>query len=367
MNDKIIFLRSQLPKTDSRLQRYLHAIVVFNKESIVVGWDRSGHAAPEYNEVLYQKKARIGGGWRNLASLICWNWFLARKLWLLRGKYSVIHAVDLDTITPAILFAKLFRKRVIFDIYDKYTDSRQFPKILRFIADSIERFCAAHVDNLILADECRCKQLQLSPTENIVILENIPASTSIIRNHRDGTSKRILAYVGILEPVHRGLEDLLQVVSERSDVLLLIAGDGGLRSIVEEYANNHNNIHYFGAVDQHGAIEILSGCDIQIGLYYKTIRNHFFAAPNKYYEHLMMGKPLLTTSGTPPGLKVEELNTGYSINEGKESLRNWLNDINDEQILSKGANASGLWERKYSDYFQTTFIVIYKKCLYGSP
>lgn len=364
MTDCIVFLRSQLPRTDSRLQRYLHAIKLFNKKSIVVGWDRCGNSILREHEVCYRKKARIGGGWSNIFSLICWNWFVFVRLWTLRKEYAVIHAADFDTIIPAMLVAKAFKKRVIFDIYDKYTDSRYFPIVLRFIVDKIELLCAMRADILILADECRREQLKIPSYKNLVILENVPAiNTSYLTNRRKKGPKRILAYVGILEPMHRGLEDVLKVVSQRSDVMLVIAGNGGLRSVVVEYARIHQNIKYCGAVTPEEAIKILSDCDIQIGLYYRTIRNHLFAAPNKYYEHLMTGKPLVTTNGTPPGLKVSRLNTGYSIDEGMEALQNWLDRLNDNDINIKGKNALDIWRRSYSKYYESIFLPLYRKCL----
>ncbi|SCK09375.1 glycosyltransferase [Vogesella sp. LIG4] len=365
MTDKIIFLRSQLPKTDSRLQRYLQAVELLAGESIIVGWDRSNSTRPGLNEFLYKRKTRIGGGWANLMSLLCWNYFIVCKLWQLRKKYHTIHAIDLDTAIPALIFANILHKRLIFDIYDKYTDSRHFPAVLRFFADKIERTCANRASSLILADECRREQLELPHRESIVILENIPAPIQVqpMHIHKPGNIKITLAYVGILEPQHRGLEDLLRVVANRDSVQLLIAGDGGLRKFIEEYASKYEHIRYFGPVGREKAMGILASCDIQVGLYYKTIRNHYFAAPNKYYEHLMMGKPLVTTVGTPPGVKVQLFNTGYALNEGQLPLSSWLNTINPNEIKLKGSNALNLWQSNYSDYFNTTFLLNYKKCL----
>lgn len=354
MSNQVIFLRSQLPRTDSRLQRYLSVLKQYKKKYTVIGWDRGGTEQCVGSEILYQKTAKVGGGLNNILSLMSWNLFVLVRLIKLRKEYSVIHSVDFDTIIPALLIAKIMRRKLIFDVYDKYTDARKMPAQIATVIDKIEQWGCVSCDALILPDECRLIQLGLPKTTRVTIIENVPAHASSVVNTQtqieadcDGL---ILSYVGILETEHRGLEDLLRVVSRNPNICFYIAGDGPLRDIIVEYVQKYNNIHYYGPVSSERALSIMAASHIIVGMYYKTIPNHLFASPNKYYEHLMLGKALLTTENTPPGEKVKLYCTGYAIKEGEKALTSWIEGVSIESAKNLGISARLRWEEFYQDY-----------------
>ena len=103
------------------------------------------------------------------------------------------------------------------------------------------------------------------------------------------------------------------------------------------------NIVYFGEVDPKKALGIMNSSDIIVGMYYKTVKNHLYASPNKYYEHLMLGKPLLTTFGTNPGDKVIQYDTGFAIGENIYELENFIMKLNKSILRSKGCQAKNIW------------------------
>lgn len=349
----IIFLRSQLPRTDSRLQRYILALKNKNSDYKVVGWNREGEVQTDERNILYHKKALIGGGVRNIFSLILWNIFLFKILLKERKEIKTIHAIDFDTVIPAYIFSFLFRKEFILDIYDKYTDARNMPLFISKIIDKIELFCCIRASKLILPDVCRIKQLKLPNSVKPIIIENVPLVPNFKKSNAElHVCPLIFSYVGILEKNHRGLENLLEVISRYSDVKLHIAGDGELKSYVQQMSRNFKNIIYYGAVSQEKALEIMSKSHIIVGMYYKTIKNHLYASPNKYYEHLYLGRALLTTYGTPPGNKVLEHNTGYVIGETMKNIEEFIKNIEESDLKRKSENALNLWNLKYHNYYQ---------------
>lgn len=351
---RVLFLRSQEPSTDSRLQRYLVALNKNNIKFHIIGWLRKGQPVAERDhETLYDKFAPIGGGSANIAVLVKWNIFLFKKLWEFRKNYETIHSVDFDTCIVAYIFSRLFQKKLVVDIYDKYTDSRSIGGFLAKFISALERFVCERADVLILPDECRIKQLSLNKTKHVLIVENVPLRSewSSIRV-TEQSSEIKLAYVGILEEKHRGLENLVQVVSELPNIKLIVAGAGPLDSLIQSFSEKYSNITFLGSVDALEALNILSECDLIVGMYYKTIKNHLYAAPNKYYEHLMLGKALLTTEGIPIGFKVTDAKTGFSIGEDKQELSKLLHSLNKAELEILGRNAKKLWVDRYSGYLE---------------
>ena len=171
----VIFLRSQNTAFDSRLGKYIRILNGAKIPSKVIMWSResSSDGMHKGSDCSYSREAKIGGGARNGLSILGWNIHLLRALYRLRGEYSTIHAVDLDSVLPAVLMKLVFSKKLIFDVYDKYSDSRNigFPWCL--LLDALEKFASKTSDFVLLPDASRIKQLGID-SKNVKILENIP-------------------------------------------------------------------------------------------------------------------------------------------------------------------------------------------------
>ncbi|GAL22099.1 glycosyltransferase [Vibrio maritimus] len=261
---------------------------------------------------------------------------------------------------------------VVYDIYDKYTASREIKGTVGWLFDKLEMLAVNTSNHTILPDVSRYKQFGISTTNSdVTIIENVPmystVPTSKTSLDRPKEVSYVLCYVGILEPTHRGLEDLLKVVSTKPGIQLYIAGFGPLEAKVIEYAEKHSNIRFLGEVDRTEAFHIMQQSDIHVGMYYKTVSNHYYAAPNKYYEHLYFGKPLITTQGTPPGSRVEDLSTGWAISEGESNISSCLDNLDPIVVSGYSSNARKQWDNKYSqykEYFYSTYLSIVDELLF---
>ena len=131
---------------------------------------------------------------------------------------------------------------------------------------------------------------------------------------------------------------------------LLIAGYGNVD--IERRLNNNQspNIRYYGPVKYSDGLNIMNNADIVYAMYSKVIPNHIYAAPNKFYEAMFLGKPLFTTDGTIVEKKVKELNTGFTSEESLSEIEVVIRSIKREEILVKGHRAGILWEKKYQTY-----------------
>lgn len=300
-------IRSQPKESDGRLTKYANLLKETNRNYKVVSWYRKGRPQTGSDDVIpYLKPAKTGARFKNALNLIGWNWFILRTVFKNRHHIGVIHAADFDTILPCLLMGKCLGIPVVYDIYDKYTASREIKGTVGWLFDKLEMLAVNTSNHTILPDVSRYKQFGISTTNSdVTIIENVPmystVPTSKTSLDRPKEVSYVLCYVGILEPTHRGLEDLLKVVSTKPGIQLYIAGFGPLEAKVIEYAEKHSNIRFLGEVDRTEAFHIMQQSDIHVGMYYKTVSNHYYAAPNKYYEHLYFGKPLITTQGTPPG------------------------------------------------------------------
>ena len=353
----VVFLRSTDGNPDSRLQKYTDCLAEKKLPFKVLCWDRLGKFSDSLIFCYYKRQAAYGQGIKNLFGLIGFNFFVLRQLFHLRKDCKVIHAGDFDTVLPALFMKVFFNKKVIYNIFDWFVDSRNFHNaFLRKVILCLERFALKKADVTIICEEERQKQLCYIPV-NLWVLPNIPNfSFSMEKDSQDISRHKTIhiAYVGVFAG-HRGLEKIIKMVAENPDLLELdIAGFGELENMVCNASKSSPNIRYHGSVSYREGVRIMSRADIILALYEKTIPNHIYAAPNKYYEGLFLGKPILTTEGTYVGIKTKKYKTGFVIGETLEDMKNFFNSPQlSQQIIEYGRNAQCLWNERYLFYVDT--------------
>lgn len=184
------------------------------------------------------------------------------------------------------------------------------------------------------------------PDINLVYLDDV--AEKIVKQRTK--YKMILSYVGVFDS-DRGLEDILKYVANNNEICINIAGFGKLENYVINLSTQFENIIYWGKVDYNLGLNIMNQSDIIVAFYYLNNKTHKYAAPNKYYESLYLGKAILTNNGTEFSEKVKTHNTGFVIDEGYKSISNFFqNKISKEELLQKQENSFSLWEKYYKDY-----------------
>lgn len=376
----VLYIRSQRASTDGRLTRYLSFMHSVNIPYRAFCWDREGatvsSAGEQFHVEHFVLPAKSGSRYFNAFKLIRWNF--AIFAYCLRNRIQIrkIHCADFDSVLPCYLFSKLYSCPLIFDSYDRYSDSRRMGNPLKFFVDKIESYILRKAQVAILPSRARIEQYELKHTDNLVIIENLPvfgvskphpsAQTQASLNtvfeeigKQRSEYRAVLSYVGVLENEGRGLENLLACVASMPDLALIVAGSGPLQNQMSEAAAKYPNIFYTGALDYVFAEQVMTFSDLHIGLYYLVNPNHRYAAPNKYFEHLYFGKALLTSEGTPPGEQVKLWSTGFTVTDSKEALHQFLSEITPEMLSTAGAKAALHWQQQYANYHVDVFSKAY--------
>ena len=361
----VVFLRSLDCNPDPRVQKYCDYLSSKDINYHILCWDRDLKYSDDKVHTYFHKEAGYGTGLGNVAGILKFNKFLIGKLYKNRKDYKVIHACDFDTILPALLFKLFWGKTVVYDIFDWFVDSRHFKnKILKHAILFIEKIALWLSDAVIICDEERKTQLNYIP-KRLWVLPNIPSfqgeSSEGSSSYEMVDGKIKLSYVGTM-PADRGIDKLLECVKNNPALELDIAGFGIMGSLVKEYSENCSNIHFYGTVPYEKGIQIMSNSDIIMAIYEKTVLNNVYAAPNKYYEGLYLGKPILTTEGTLVGNHTQKNETGFVIGESQEDIDNFFHQ---KDLVSRiklyGQNAKKLWKEKYCNYVE-----IFMEQIYGS-
>jgi len=358
-NKKVIFLRSTSIINDSRASKEINTLVRNGFEVIVLGWDRDGFAVnqpekvKEYKLKFFKKKATYGGGIKNLFSLLLFQIWLFFKLTINISKYSIIHSFDIDTAIPAKIVAKIGRKKLVYDIFDYYVHSHKVPVKIEQKIEKAEIGVINKADVTIICNEGRYKQIEKANPKKVIVIHNTPnipenfeKEVSVIKNN---SNKVKIAYVGILQG-NRLLEELSEEMKNEKDIELHIGGFGRLAEVFENQEKEQENVFFYGKMKYNDVLKLESECDILFATYNPEIKNHKFSAPNKIYEAMALGKPIIVCEDTGVDKIIKENNLGQAIPyDGKEMIRA-IKEITSNNDLMKeiSKNAKSLYENKYS-------------------
>ena len=346
----ICYLRTSAASFDIRLQKYILACQQSNTPYIAITWDRLMHNKQlSLHEIQFKHYAPYGLEHRlhNFFLYIRWSFFALFNLIKLRKNYTIIHACNLETIVVAFILKLLFRKKIIFDIYDTSGKYR------------LERFFAKRANLFILPHDLRAQQIGLPNTlKNLFVVENVPYFNNYKPNYKHPSCDGDLhiSYVGTFQRNIRGIENLIRLTEAHKNIFCDIAGSGdGLEKDIIQASKRCARIKYHGTLMYDEALDLMAKSDIMYACYYLIARTHKYASPNKYYESLFLGKPLITSKNTLVGKRVEDGNTGYTIGDSYEDLEKLISTLSagtSESFFSeKGLNAIMIWKNTYANYF----------------
>jgi glycosyltransferase involved in cell wall biosynthesis len=352
----IVYIRSSLISKDVRVQKYIHYL---NATTLIkIQWDRKG----EYkntciNTITFDLPAEYGERIKSLFKFLRWNIFVFRTLFQQRNKIKVIQICDLDSFFGAIPF-RLFGKKIVFDVYDFFTDSKisRSGGICYSTLYQIEMFCLRFVDLLILPLEVRKKHLNFNP-KRMIVCENVPLLNGFDAGDKCKKSQKLeVIYTGTLEAENRGLEWIPVIAKKlRDKVNFTIAGDGALKDFFKEAALENSNILFLGTVTHNKALELQRNGDLIYAIYRTNLTNNILAAPNKFYESLFLGTPVIINKGILIAELVEINKIGYVVAEKPDAVIELLQSVKEDEIKKVSESGINYWSINYATYLEKKY------------
>ena len=358
--------------SDPRAMKYIHYLRKQGHDFKLVGWDRDNKEEATPETLYYKKKAGHNvGGMKAAFNRIGWMRYVLRQLRQIPKGKVFLHCCDLDAAFPAAIYKKFFNRDafILFDVFDWFSASMSNQNlIIREAFLWMEKVSMKWTDHYLICEPEREEQFPCKVDENkLSILPNIPyfEDDSFLRKDKGFTfsnSLPVFSYVGYFSN-ERCIDEIISLAGE-GKINLLIAGYGS-ESIEQHLQELHNcaNIKYFGKVKYADGLRIMYNSDIVYAMYSKVIPNHIYAAPNKYYESMFLGKSIFTTQGTIVGDKVLKNGLGYVSEESKDEILGTINKIKHDEMGKKGEYAHKLWESTFSAYTENFMKTTYEQLI----
>ena len=127
--------------------------------------------------------------------------------------------------------------------------------------------------------------------------------------------QKIVIYVGaFLEG--RCIEDFIKIFSKlyEKNLCLVLIGYGDLLEKVKLAQKKYNNIFYHKAVSLDKLVNIISSADLGIAYVVNGSINDDYCLPNKFFEYIYSGIPVISSKSPDMEYYIEKFNIGIAIN-----------------------------------------------------
>lgn len=360
MSKQVIYLRSTSIINDSRASKEINSLINNGYNVFVLGWDRD-KTIKDYKKIninnnsikgcFFKFNANYGESIKNILGLILFQIWLFIKLLKNNKRYEIIHACDLDCGFIAFLISRILNKKLVYDMYDYYSDSRPMPKPLEKIINKFENVVINNANVAIICGEWRFEQIKGAKPKKVSVIHNTPDIRNIQNKNiiKSNSSKIKIGYVGILQD-HRLLKEIINEIKGKEKYELHIGGFGKHKEFIEHIENKYENIFYYGSLPYNDVLCLEKDCDILFATYDPEIKNHKYSAPNKIYEAMALGKPIIVCKNTGIDKMVSYNEIGLVIKYNAKDFINKLDLLikNKNDIKIMGNKAKKLYETKYN-------------------
>lgn len=350
MITNILLIRSVPLERDARSTKMVAEYRRHGMRVISLVWSRGGSPSTAPDTITCTAKGGYGNGLRGIGARLAFMWFVATYMLLNRASYRAVHVVDLDTGIIGVPIARLLGKPIIYDAFDHIGAIAGKSRLTGLLVQ-MERWAIRQAEIAIFPDPIRLRQYGIEPNEAVRIIGNIPDLNSLPTGNetKRGAWPLRLVYLGTLEAMHRGLEYLPEIcISFGDKIEIVVGGIGELHDFFEKASSSVPNLIYIGQQDYDAALQIMAEADCLYGPYLLTTSAHRYASPNKMYEHLALGRPLITNTGTPPAEIVDSAGSGFLFDGSIDDLQRKLSDLDREKCEVVGRQAAMAWARDYA-------------------
>ncbi len=275
----------------------------------------------------------------DLKRAVPWEYRLYRAA--LSTGADIFHANDLDTLFICAKAAGKLGAELVYDSHELWLESSRYfiatSALNRFRYRITEKKLIPKTDAVIAVTPSRGEVMKkMYPSiSRLVIIEN---STDPIGELQQSSYLRdrlsipagvpVILYQGVICP-ERGLDKLMEAASvlRNEEIAIVIIGhdawQGTLHRMHSEM-NLKNIVYLLPPVPSEALPEVTVSADAGLILFENTCLNHYYSLPNKLYEYMMAGLPVIASDFPEMARIINEHNCGILV------------DSSSSQTIAKG-------------------------------
>lgn len=243
--------------------------------------------------------------------------------YLIFAKVDLIFSNDLDTLPAAFLASKIRCKELIYDTHEYFTEMPELvtrPRVQR-IWKMLEKLIFPRLKKIITVNQSIADLYHNEYGKKVVVVRNIPPTfqpDKLLSRSELGLpeNKKILILQGTGINVDRGAEEAVSAMKYLENTVLLIVGSGDVLPVLKEMVETENlrdKVIFKPKMPFAELRQYTMNADLGLALDKDTNINYRFSLPNKLFDFIHSGIPILASK--LPEIKniIEKYDIGFFI------------------------------------------------------
>ena len=271
---------------------------------------------------------------------------------LLTHKFDLLTSNDLDTLFSNYLACRLKNKKLVYDSHEYFTEVPELvnrPAVQK-IWKRIERGIFPRLKDVFTVNESIAGLFEKEYGIRPHVIRNIPFKRDVkaTKSRKDlglPENKFIIILQGAGINIHRGSEEMVEAMKQIEDAILLIVGGGDVIDVLKSMAEKpgiKGKVIFKPRQPYNELMQYTANADLGLTLDKNTNLNYRFSLPNKIFDYIQAGIPVLA-SNLPeirkiidryiigdfiPGHHPEQIaNKITEIMNNPEQLNNWKRNL----------------------------------------
>ena len=226
--------------------------------------------------------------------------------YLLFRRFDLFVANDLDTLLPNLLVSRMKKKRLVYDSHEYFCGELSVvnkPASL-WVWSHIEKFCFPKLKTVITVSQSIVDQYEKEYGIRPYLVRNIPSQRDFELTETRASlgmpeDKSILILQGNAINEGRGGEEMIEAMPLLPDTHLFVVGNGSSLPAMKKRAEELNisdRVTFVGRQNQQMLYNYTVLADVGIALDRDVSANARFSLPNKIFEYIKAGTPLVVSN-----------------------------------------------------------------------
>ncbi|GAB4297330.1 MAG: glycosyltransferase family 4 protein [Marinilabiliales bacterium] len=261
--------------------------------------------------------------------------------------YSVYHFHDPELLPIA---KKLIKrgKKVVYDVHEdvprqilaKYWIPKFLRKLTSYIFEKYENKIARNLSYIVTATPfIRDRFLKNNP--NTIDINNFPIINEFKTINTSTEKEKAICYIGGITKI-RGIKNIVKAI-DNCDCILYLAGEfdnDGLKEELKELAG-WNQVKELGWINR-DEVKLIAEKSVAGLVTFLPVPNHLDALPNKLFEYMSAGLPVIASDFKLWREIIEKHNCGICVDpENINEISNAINKLLDDKEMARILGENG--------------------------
>ena len=345
---------------DARVRREAKALTKAGHEVVVVHLPRAGQEPRSAAGDGYELRSAAPAGWAERLPGGARRALSAARIARVaaRERPDVVHAHDAAMLAPGWIAARRAGALLLYDSHELATGVPYHSRSWLALVSSVERLIVPRCDAVITVSDGIAEALQrkYGLERRPTVVRNLP---DLPPPHRDGGVEDLRRSLGVGDAplvLHhgaaaedRGGEALIRSLAELdASHLLFLGADGGYADGLGQLAERlelGSRVHFRAPVPLAELLSYSAQADVGVALLEDTCENHRLALPNKAFEYIAAGLPVVASDLPELRRLVDQFGIGWTADPADPAsiaaaLRSALESRDDPALRERLAAAA---------------------------